>query len=235
MKGLLVRVGIDSTDGKWNAPMRHSSGEFAFVTITDELSLRQGMDRYYDEYTPVVKRFGKELPRHLVGKPTHLDPDFQNLTYGDRGQRGSRIVSTVNNGDFLAFFASFRPVDNYLRDLAYCLIGLYMIEEIVPALSVPQLRWAENAHTRCVPGHSDIVVRARPGLSGRLRKCIPIGEWRGRAYRVRNDLLGLWGGLDIKNGYIQRSVRLPAFLNGPRFYDWFQAQKPELLAENNPV
>ena len=29
MNGLLVRVGIDSTDGGWNAPMRLASGEFA--------------------------------------------------------------------------------------------------------------------------------------------------------------------------------------------------------------
>jgi len=35
MNGLLVRVGIDSTDGGWNAPVRLASGEFAYVTITD--------------------------------------------------------------------------------------------------------------------------------------------------------------------------------------------------------
>ena len=31
---------------------------------------------------------------------------------------------------------------------------------------------------------------------------------RDRVYRVRNDLLTMWGGLDIKDGYIHRSVRL---------------------------
>ena len=110
-----------------------------------------------------------------------------------------------------------------------------MVEEIVPAKSVPKSRWAENAHTRRVSGDGDIVVRAKPNVSGRLRRCIPIGELRNRACLVRNDLMNAWGGLDIKDGYIQRSVRLPVFRNTAMFYRWFLAQKPELVAENNPA
>jgi hypothetical protein len=68
-----------------------------------------------------------------------------------------------------------------------------------------------------------------------LRRRIPIGELRGSIYRVRNDLLEAWGGLDIKDGYIQRSVRLPAFQDAEKFYRWFLAQKPELSAQNNPI
>jgi hypothetical protein len=52
---------------------------------------------------------------------------------------------------------------------------------------------------------------------------------------VRNDLLEAWGGLDIKDGYIQRSARLPAFQDAEKFYRWFLAQKPELSAQNNPI
>jgi hypothetical protein len=108
----------------------------------------------------------------------------------------------------LAFFASLRPVDPPSRPLIYALIGLYVIEEIVPTISVPKAQWTENAHTRRVPGDGEIVVRARPGVSGRLQRCIPIGELRGGVYRVRNDLLAAWGGLDIKDRYIYRSARL---------------------------
>ena len=91
VKGLLVRVGIDSTDGCWNAPMRLASGEFAYVTITDTKRCAHGMARRYDEFIPAVKRFGEQLPSPLLGQPTHLDPDFDQLTYGDQGQRGKRI------------------------------------------------------------------------------------------------------------------------------------------------
>jgi len=235
MNGLLVRVGIDSTDGCWNAPMRLASGEFAYVTITDTKPLRDGMARRYDEFIPVAERFGEQLPPKLLGTPTHLDPDFDLLTYGDQGQRGKRIASLLTAGDLLAFFAALRPVDGPARPLIYAIIGLYVIEEIVPAKSVPKSRWAENAHTRREPGDGDIVVRAKPSVSGRLRRCIPIGELRDRAYRVRNDLLDAWGGLDIKDGYIHRSVRLPAFLDATKFHRWFLSQRPELVAENNPA
>lgn len=232
MKGLLVRVGIDSTDGAWNAPMQRKSGLFAYVTITENKPLRSGLVRYFDEFSPVVARFGTKLPDPLLGQPTHLDPDFDWLTYGDQGQRGHRIAS-LESGDLLAFFASLRPIDDANAGLVYAIIGLYIIDELLPARTVPPARWEENAHTRRELGPDDIVVRARRGVSGRLKCCVPIGEYRDRAYRVRRDLLAEWGDLDIKDGYIQRSVRLPAFRNTPKFYQWFLKQKPELVAANN--
>jgi len=232
MNGLLVRVGIDSTDGAWNGPLRRATGEFAYVSITESKQLRAGLGRAYDEFVPVVQRFGARLPAQLLGCPTHLDPDFDYLTYGDQGQRGRRILN-LKTGDLLAFFASLRPLDG--ASLVYALIGLYVIEEILPAREVLQERWMENAHTRREPRADDVVVRAYPGVSGRLRRCLPIGEYRNRAYRVRRDLLALWGGLDIKDGYIQRSVRLPAFLDAERFYTWFLSKTPELVAANNPA
>jgi hypothetical protein len=237
VKGLLVRVGIDSTDGSWNAPMRLTSSEFAYITIAEgrNKQLRSGLARYYNEFAPTVATFGEQLPRALVGTTTHLDPDFDHLTYGDQGQRGKRIVTLLGANDLLAFFAALRPVDGPLRPLVYAIVGLYVVHEIVSAVSVPERRWVENAHTRRVPTDGEIVVRARAKVSGRLRRCIPIGELRGNAYRVRNDLLEAWGGLDIKDGYIQRSARLPAFQDAAKFYRWFLEQKPELLPRNNPI
>lgn len=233
MNGLLVRIGIDSTDGAWNAPMLRKSGQFAYVTITESKKQCSGLTRYYDEFSQAVARFGTKLPTPLIGLPTHLDPDFDWLTYGDQGQRGRRI-SSLGSGDLLAFFASLRTVDDKNTSLVYALIGLYVIEDLVPAYIVPMARWVENAHTRRELGPDDIIVRARRGVSGRLKRCLPIGEYRDRAYRVRHDLLADWGGLDIKDGYIQRSARLPAFRDAQKFYQWFLKQNPELVAENNP-
>ncbi len=215
--------------------MRLATGEFAYITITDTKPLRNGMSRSYDEFASVAANFGEQLPEWLRGQPTHLDPDFDFLTYGDQGQRAKRIRTQIGSGDLLAFFAALRPIDAPARPLNYALIGLYVAEEIIEAKSVPKARWAENAHTRRLPGDSDIVVRGKPGASGRLRHCISIGELRDRVYRVRSDLLETWGGLDIKDGYIHRSVRLPGFLDAARFYRWFLAQKPELVAKNNPT
>lgn len=234
MNGLLVRVGIDATDGGWNAPVRTSTGAFAYVTITEEAELRPGLGIPYDSLQLAVAPFGQALPFPLLGQPTHLDPDFEHLTYGDRGQRGA-AVSKLGEGDMLVFFAALRPVDAPPRPLVYAIIGLYVIDEIVSASSVPPARWHENAHTRRVPKADDIVVRAKPGVSGRLRRCLPIGDFRNKSYRVRRDLLEAWGDLDIKDGFIQRSVRLPCFKDADQFYRWFLAQRPELVAANNPA
>jgi hypothetical protein len=233
MRGLLVRVGIDSTDGRWNAPVRIGSGEFAYITITETKPLRPGLARYYDELAPAVARFGLNLPDRLLGQPTHLDPDFEYLTYGDQGRR-ARSISSLQRGDVLAFFAGLRPLENPVGALVYALIGICLIEEITAAQSVPANRWRENAHTRREPDAGDIVVRARPGVSGRLKHCISIGEYRDRAYRVRRALLSEWGGLDVKDGYVQRSARLPEFRDAALFYRWFLAQNPQVVSSNNP-
>jgi hypothetical protein len=120
--------------------------------------------------------------------------------------------------------------------LVYALVGVYVIDRIERAVDLPPERWDCNAHgRRILPADAgDIVVHARPGISGRLARCIPIGHWRDRAYRVLPDVLDAWGGLSVRNGYLQRSARLPAFSDPSRFRAWFAAQQPELLASNNP-
>jgi len=49
------------------------------------------MSRFYDEFALVVMGFGRELPKTLLGALTHLDPDFEHLTYGD--QRAARRLA----------------------------------------------------------------------------------------------------------------------------------------------
>ncbi len=101
------------------------------------------------------------------------------------------------------------------------------------ATKVANARFHENAHTRKNPtGDNDIVVRAQPGSSGRCTRCVPIGEFRDRAYRVRRDLLDVWDGLSVNDGYIQRSARPPEFTNAERFCDWWQHQGVHLVRSN---
>jgi hypothetical protein len=235
MRGLLVRVGIDSTYGEWNAPVRTATREFVYVSIPEEAldHLRGGLTRYYEEFLPPLNQFGQVLPDALHGMPTHLDPDFGLLTYGDQGQRGRPIATLVEN-DFIVFYAALRPMEGPPRPLFYGIIGFYVVREVVPAIGIPEERWSENAHTRRVPGPDDIVVRAKQKVSGRLRFAIPIGTWRNGAYRVLPALLTAWGGLSVRDGYIQRSARLPEFSDAATFYGWFLAQGAELVEENNP-
>jgi hypothetical protein len=66
-----------------------------------------------------------------------------------------------------------------------------------------------------------------------LERCLPIGDYREKAYRVRPDILQAWDGLSVKNGYLQRSARLPRFLDPERFQQWFNSRDPVFLQANN--
>jgi len=233
MKGLLVRVAIDSTAGNWNGPIDPDSGHFVYVAIPeDKRSFRKGYNRSYDIVVPSLSRMEVDLPLHLRNNFMHLDPDFKNLTYGDCHPR-SLPIKELKHGDFLVFYAGLRSIKKP-RILRYAIIGFYLINEVISADSIPEERWDENAHTRRHPiQKDDIIVRAQKGSSGRLKCCIEIGEYRNRAYRVKRELLKEWGGLSASDGYIQRSARLPFFNEPEAFLGWFKSQHPKLMEVNN--
>jgi hypothetical protein len=236
MRALLVRVGADQSEGGgfWNGPVNTQNRAFAYVPIPETKPCRAGLTTPYSEVAPAVKRLGTRLPTWLADSSMHLDPNFESLTYGDQGKRAQQIQSKLREDDLLVFYAGLADVASPRR-LVYALIGLFVIGSIVPAPSVPEEQWHANAHTRrhLEPDDTDIAVRAKPGISGRLERCIPIGSFRDRAYRVEPELLAAWGGLGVKNGYLQRSARLPELLDAARFVAWFRRQHVELSASNN--
>jgi hypothetical protein len=245
MRALLVRIGVDHAYGKWNAPV-DAEGHFVYVPIPERLgtTFHPGLERRYDEVLPHLHRFCVEhecdlrgdlrFPPTLLEHAMHLDPDFDYLTYGDKGARRGAGMVGMGEGDLLVFYGGFRPVHRCDHKLVYALMGMFVVQEVVPAVRVPPERWRENAHIRKTnPGQSDIVVRAKPGVSGRFDRCLPIGEYRGGAYRVQTDLLEKWGGLSVKDGFIQRSAVPPAFSKPERFLQWYHKQPIQLVARNN--
>ena len=239
MKGLLVRVGADQSEGGgwWNAPADSTTREFAYVPIPESSPIHRGFAKPCSLIVSTVQRFGVALPDDWAKSNMHLDPDFDYLTYGDigdPGHRGAQIKNKLSCGDLLVFYGSFADVNPGPR-LIYSIIGLYVIDSVIRAVSIPKSDWNENAHTRRVLARDarDIVVRAKPKVSGRLKTYIPIGEYRDRAYRVKRDLLEAWGDLTVNDGYLQRSARLPAFRDATKFYKWFENQHPVLVQSNN--
>ena len=245
MKALLVRIGVDQAYGRWNAPV-DAEGRFVYVPIPESPGTRfhPGLRRRFGEVLPALRRFCEDhdcdlcgdlrFPQDLLDRSMHLDPDFECLTYGDVGDRRGSGMVDMGEDDLLVFYGGLRPVHECEHKLIYALMGMYVVKEVVPVADVPAERWHENAHVRKVNrGKTDIVVRAKPGESGRFDRCIPIGEWRNRAYRVRNDLLDAWGGLSVKDGFIQRSAVPPSFNCPARFLKWLGKQGVRLLRRNN--
>ncbi len=201
--------------------------------------MRPGLGRRFDELEPAraafCARHGVDVtwPAELAERWVHLDPDFETLTYGDHGARRGKQIRGLANGDLLVFYAGLRPIAPCQHKLIYAIVGLYVIDEVVNAPEVTVERRGENAHTRKTnPGPDDIVVRAQPGVSGRLERCIPIGEYRRKAYRVRADVLDAWGGLSCKDGYLQRSGAPPRFADAQRFAAWLRRQEAVLRQGN---
>ena len=236
MKGLLVRVGADQSagGGHWNGPVDSRDGRFVYVAIPESHASREDLNRPYAALSTSLAAMGHPLPAHLHPRGMHLDPDFDHLTYGDQGERAKQLQAKLGAGDLLVFYAGLRDTQ-VPRALVYALIGLFVVDEIVRAVDVPAKRRHENAHTRrtLAADASDVIVRARPGVSGRLERCLPIGDFRDRAYRVWPHLQQAWGGLGVRDGYLQRSARLPEFLDAPRFLQWFHAQGVSLIQSNN--
>ena len=244
MKGLLVRVGADQSEGggNWNGLVNSQTGEFVYVPIPETGTIQPQLEKTYSLVNPALARFGVSLPQHLATQKMHLDPDFSHLNYGDQGQRAVQIKSKLAENDLIVFYAGLRDIYPRPR-LVYAIIGLYVIDRIEKASSIPSAKLDENAHTRRIlsADSTDIVIRAKPNVSGRLERCLPIGSFRTPAgqpqksasYRVESSLLERWGGLSIADGFLQRSARLPEFNDASRFYEWFLEQKVPLLQTNN--
>ena len=245
MKAVLVRIGIDHSYGGWNAPADPATGQFVYVPIPENGGgFHAGCRRDYDEVLPATERLAQQhgkaahdlgWPGRLNGQATHLDPDFEHLTYGDVGDARGAKLCELADGDLLVFYSGLRPLSPCEHRLIYAIVGIFVVKDVLWASELPRSQWHTNAHTRKKKrGASDIVVRAKREGSGRLSRYLPIGEYRNAAYRVRSDLLKEWGGLSVKDGYIQRSGRLPHFLKPERFYRWFQEQEVPLIQANNP-
>lgn len=240
---ILIRIGADASYGRWNGPVDPDTREFVYVPIPEkpDTAFHPSCERPYAQLRGPLEDFARSrvcsrdtaLPDHLADLSMHLDPDFERLTYGDVGNRRGAGLASMARGDLVVFYAGLRPIRTCEHRLIYALVGIMTINEIVKAASVPSDRFDDNAHTRKVKrGEHDIVVRATPEGSGRFKQCLIIGSFRERAYRATHDLLDAWGGLAVKNGYLQRSAVPPRFKDGPRFKRWLGGQDPELLRSN---
>jgi len=239
--GLLIRVGIDSTAGGWNAPC--DAHRFCYVPMGSSKTLTEKYDSRYEPYKLAVAALMPESAANFIRWPRrlplqgHFDPDFHYLTYGDWGRRAARIQKVFKDvkDRFIVFYAGLRRVDT--GELSYSIIGFYAVGRVMRGPEVEPADWPRNEHTRngACPDESTVIVFARQGESGRLREHIPIGSYQRRAYRVTPKLLEEWGDLDVHDGYIHRSVFLPCFKDGDKFLRWFKDQNPVLVSEDNPT
>lgn len=252
MMAILIRVGADGTEGggNWLAPVDPDSGRFVYVPIPEyTVEFHPGCERRFDEVADPLMAFLSEhrappaywrsrLARKR-GRPMHLDPDYEHLTYGDLGDVRGRDLRRFTADDLIVFYSAFKSIRGD-DELVYAVVGVYVVDEVVFAPSVEDARRGENAHTRkATVAPRDIVVRARPGVSGRCERCIPIGEKRGTSnYYLRPEVEAAWGGLVKADGSPRRSSWLnmsgvmPLIGNPEGFARWWASQNMPLVRRN---
>ena len=175
------------------------------------------------------------FPRDLLQHAMHLDPDFEMLTYGDDGARRGAGMARMSEGDLLVFYGGLRPVHPCEHRLIYALLGLYVVEEVAAGgeraggtLARERACSQDDAVER-----TDIVVRAKPELSGRFDRCIPIGEWRERRLPRPQGRLKSWGGLSVRDGLHPAERRATAIHQPARFLEWLEDQAVQISLGNN--
>lgn len=252
MRAILIRIGADGTKGggSWRAPVDPDSGRFVYVPIPENaVAFHPGCERTFDEVADPLMGF---LAEHDApdrywrtrlgpkrGRPMHLDPDFEHLTYGDLGDNRGRDLRDFKRDDLVVFYSAFKSI-RHAGDLVYAMVGMYVVDEIVLAPSVEDARRGENAHTRKADrAPHDIIVRAKPGISGRCERCIPIGEKRGASnYYLRPDVEADWGGLvkadgsPRKSSWLNMSGCMPLLGNPAGFAEWWARQHMPLVRRN---
>jgi hypothetical protein len=202
-----------------------------------------GFERKYETVIPYLEKYTSKhdidlfkdlsFPSVLLQQNMHLDPDFNHLTYGDNGNIRGKGASSLEKGDFIVFYSGLKPFKPYHDNLVYALIGYYEVEKTMWAKDVSENQRDDNAHLRKKVVHpTDIIVYANPNRSGRFRHCIPVGEYRNRFYRITDPLLEEWGGLGIKDGFIQRNINPPFFNNCDKFLKWLEDKSPEFIHQN---
>jgi hypothetical protein len=254
MEAFLIRVAIDITkaSGCFNAPINPETNEFTYVPIQEHRNPKSKLITTFEEFVEPCTNTGFDLPARLQKLPTHLDPDFSKLTYGDvdgidlaskkMSYRG-RPLKTLKENDVLVFYASLKPTkpSSSSKDkLIYAIIGLFVLKESYLSAAEFCRRGLgdSNAHTRCEYNDADIIFAAKSGKSGRLERCLPIGEYRDKAYRVNEPFLAEWGGFSNNTrGYLQRSGTLWRFKEPERFCNWLEGQLTKnqihLIQRNN--
>lgn len=184
----LANVGANASH-RFRSPI-YPDGTFELITIPEDLDLP---GRHAVRYKDIRSFYHpEESLRHLVPRkfwdwPTHYDPEFETLTYGDNCETTARAVSLkkVEPGDFLFFIARLNhwndngPTDTF----GFYLVGYLEIDSILkdvksrPSKDVMD-RYQANAHV--IRGLSDPTlwdrfwVFAGTQNSKRFQKAVPV-------------------------------------------------------------
>lgn len=171
---VLLRVGIDSGSGGMQGPL-FQDRSFELVPIPDSsnLGLRTYGNTIGIKGVPLSDYFPSGRRQQQVGQAMHLDPEFEQFTYGDptRPKAGLRKLQA---GDMLVFYAGLEGWDHHSPPALY-IVGYFVVEWAGLAASLPEdevrQRCGTNFHVMHEPvfrAQRDRLVLVKGGAGSRL-------------------------------------------------------------------
>jgi len=217
MTVLLLGVGAD-TDHLRPALELDDSGKFEYIPIPEtetgsdavtygdwSLNHREGTAI---DLVQAIRPYGKdgtwiEDEEKISTWPTHHDPNFEALTFGDRrggGGKGSTLIKYLDPGDVLGFYTGMKrgPDDEDLHRFLYDYMTVGEVRDlssITGEAYYEQLQeFPENAHTKRLEGsgspkHDDVVIVDGTEPSNKLTYPIRMTERLDSApwYKITDD------------------------------------------------
>lgn len=193
MKIMMLRVGIDRGCGGILSP-RYDDGSYDYIPIPESADAANPEKSV--RYSDLPSRHGGTLANLFGGTEfAHYDPEFETFTYGDPTAKKRGPLSTLENGDYLIFYAGFSGNGIELGTL-YA-IGYFVVDNVYkipmnepwPTTSLSFL--ANNAHMKRLNADPDLViVKGDPEKSKKFLKCKQISNGNRKTLPELAPILG---------------------------------------------
>lgn len=221
MKGLLLRVGIDTGSGGCLAPI-FKDRSFEYIPIP-EIRATSEIRLYANIYGTTGRPLSEFVPEKIRYSHPHYDPEFVTFTYGDPTKIKSSQLSNLKPGDLLIFYAGLKPIHGNDEHRLY-VIGFFDVKEVynfknsrnidskkITKADYPHIfnKLRNNAHSKIYfrlkeldVGLSEddlVIVRGDPKISKLLKKALLISD---EADELLKELEPVFG----YNGSLKRAV-----------------------------
>ena len=190
-RSVAINVGANTTLPGFRGPI-YPDGRFTYVPIPEREPTAHAVPTYADLAGELDLPFS--IPSDLLDRQVHLDPAFEGYpfceatTYGDEHGVKAGPISTLQEGEYLLFYATLSTVEPPRFDWLTPEWGVYLIGAIRlasdPITSVQfqdlsseqQARYATNAHCKRAEFDAKVLVRGEPTDSGLFERAIPLSS-----------------------------------------------------------
>jgi len=215
VKGLLLRVGIDTGSGGCAAPI-FEDNSFEFIPIP-EISATSEKRVYIN----MVGRNGNKIvdlvPNKIKYSHPHYDPEFETFTYGDPTKIKRNQLSELIPGDLQIFYAGLKREASEDKSRLF-VIGYFDVEEIYDFQKIQKPNYdsvfrmmPNNAHSKIYFGlkklnvaFSDedlVIVRGKSKSSKLVMKPLLLGDGNNKILPELEPIFGYDGSLQRAVGH----------------------------------